>query len=169
LVSSLFCCFKRLELAATRCRLNKAIYGLKQPLRAWYSKLSSKLQMLGFVPSKGVTSLLFFSKEGIPMYILVYVDDSIVVSSSSTATNALLRNLEKNFVLKDLGDLHYFLGNEVNKINDSILLSQSKYAMDILKRAGMAPCKPVNTPLSTYEKLSAPDGEELSPIDATNY
>jgi hypothetical protein len=44
------------------CRLDKTIYGLKQAPRAWYSMLSSKLQMLGIVLSKGDTSLFFFSK-----------------------------------------------------------------------------------------------------------
>jgi hypothetical protein len=44
------------------------------------------------------------------MYVLVYVDDIIVISSSPDATAALLRNLEMEFALKDLGDLHYFLG-----------------------------------------------------------
>jgi hypothetical protein len=125
--------------------------------------------MLGFIPSDGDTPLFFFGKGGITVYILVYMDGIIVVGSSSTATNALLRNLEKDFALKDFGDMHYFLGIEVNKINDGILLSQSKYAMDILKRAGTTTSKPVNTPLFTSEKLSAQDGEGLGPVDSTSY
>jgi hypothetical protein len=32
------------------CKLDKAIYDLKQAPRAWYSKLSSRLQVLGFTP-----------------------------------------------------------------------------------------------------------------------
>jgi hypothetical protein len=55
--------------------------------------------------------------------VLVYVDDIIVVSSSSEGTSALLRDLEKDFALKDLGELHYFLGIEVTKINEGIMLS----------------------------------------------
>jgi hypothetical protein len=62
----------------------------------------------------------------VTMYILVYVDDIIVVSSSEEATAALLCNLEKDFALKDLGELHYFLGIEVEKINGGILLTQNK-------------------------------------------
>jgi hypothetical protein len=68
------------------------------------------------------------------MYILVYVDDIIVVSSSEEATSTLLCNLEKDFALKDLGELHYFLGIEVEKINGGILLSQNKYVEDLLQR-----------------------------------
>jgi hypothetical protein len=58
------------------------------------------------------------------MFILVYVDDIIVASSSQDVTMCLLQNLEKDFALKDLGDLHYFLGIEVTKVKDGILLTQ---------------------------------------------
>jgi hypothetical protein len=80
--------------------LKKAIYGLKQAPYAWYSRLSSKLQMLGFVPSKGDTSLFFLSNKQVTMYVLVYVDDIIVVSSTQDATNALLKNLERDLALQ---------------------------------------------------------------------
>jgi hypothetical protein len=135
------------------CRLDKAIYGLKQAPRAWYSRLSMKLQQLGFTPSKGDTSLFFLRNRDVIIFILVYVDDIIVASSSQTATMTLLKSLEGEFALKDLGDLHFFLGIEVSKINDGILLSQRKYAMDLVQKAGMSSCKTVNTPLSTSDLL----------------
>jgi hypothetical protein len=148
------------------CRLDKAIYGLKQAPHAWYSRLSCKLQKLGFVPSKGDTSLSFLSNKQVTMFVLVYVDDIIVASSSQDATSHLLKKLEEEFALKDL---HYFLGIEVTKINDDIMLSQHKYAMELLQRARMIGCKPVQTPLSTSEKMLAYTGELLGPLDATNY
>jgi hypothetical protein len=151
------------------CKLDKAIYGLKQAPRAWYSRLSAKLLQLGFVSSKGDTSLFFLRNKQVTMFILVYVDDIIVVSSSQDATMCLLRNLEKDFALKDLRDLHYFLGIEVTKVKDGILLTQQKYATELLQRVGMISCKSVSTPLSISEKLSAYAGDLLGPIDATNY
>ena len=72
------------------CRLDKAIYGLKQAPRAWYSRLSSKLHTLGFTPSKADTSLFLFNKSGITMFLLIYVDDIIVTSSSDAAISALI-------------------------------------------------------------------------------
>jgi histone deacetylase 1/2 len=71
--------------------------------------------------------------------------------------------------LKDLGELHYFLGIEVHKTNGGILLTQEKYVSDLLKRVGMANCKPVNTPLSTSEKLSLYEGSPLGAHDTTRY
>uniref|UniRef100_A0A8R7RFB8 Reverse transcriptase Ty1/copia-type domain-containing protein n=1 Tax=Triticum urartu TaxID=4572 RepID=A0A8R7RFB8_TRIUA len=151
------------------CKLDKSLYGLKQAPRAWYSRLSEKLQRLGFRPSKVDTSLFFYSKGKITIFMLVYVDDIIVASSSQEGTTALLEDLRRDFALKDLGDLHYFLGIEVKRVKDGILLTQEKYVSDVLKRASMMNCKVSNMPLSTSEKLSKENGEILGAHDSTNY
>lgn len=75
------------------CKLDKALYGLKQAPRAWYARLCTKLVQLGFVPSKADTSLFYYNKGGHILYVLVYVDDIIVASSSQKATDALLKDL----------------------------------------------------------------------------
>jgi histone deacetylase 1/2 len=106
------------------CKLDKSLYGLKQAPRAWFSKLSSKLQELGFLASKADTSLFIYNKSGMIIFVLVYVDDIIVTSSSNKAITALLQDLGSAFALKDLGDLHFFLGIEVNKFNQGIILTQ---------------------------------------------
>jgi hypothetical protein len=62
----------------------------------------------------------------------VYVDNIIVTSSSSAAVSVLLKDLAAEFTLKDLGDLHYFLGIQVKKKGNGIVLSQEKYAADLL-------------------------------------
>jgi histone deacetylase 1/2 len=100
-------------------------------------------------------------KGSITIYLLLYVDDIIVIDSSSKVVEALLADLKKDFSLKDLGDLSYFLGIEVKKVADGIVLSQSKYANDLLKRVDMEFCKPVVTPLSTSEKVSSYVGSFL--------
>jgi histone deacetylase 1/2 len=64
------------------CKLDKAIYGLKQAPRAWYARLCGKLQSLSFVPSKADTSLFYYNKGSHTLFVLVYVDDIIVASTS---------------------------------------------------------------------------------------
>jgi histone deacetylase 1/2 len=78
-------------------------------------------------------------------------------------------SLKQDFALKDLGELHYFLGIEVNKVADGLVLTHDKYASDLLKRVNMFSCKPISTPLSTSEKLSAFEGTKLGLNDATKY
>jgi histone deacetylase 1/2 len=83
--------------------------------------------------------------------------------------DALLKDLQHDFALKDLGDLHYFLGIEVKRTHDELVMSQQKYASDILVRAGMKNCNPIDTPLSTSDKLSLTDGTLLGTEDSTKY
>jgi histone deacetylase 1/2 len=151
------------------CKLDKSLYGLKQAPRAWYSRLSSKLQELGFIPSKADTSLFLFKNSDITMCIIVYVDDIIVASSSDAATTALLRKLNHDFALKVLGDLHFFLGLQVKRILNGIVLTQEKYALDLLKKVGMLQCTTCTTPLSVTEQLSLTDGDLLGTEDSTRY
>ena len=72
------------------CRLDKALYGLKQAPRAWHSLLSTVLGTLGFASSSADTSLFIMRRPDITLYLLVYVDDIIVVSSSNTAIDRLI-------------------------------------------------------------------------------
>ena len=122
---------------------------------------------MGFVPSTADTSLFYFSKGQHTIFMLVYVDDIIVASSSSDIAAALFRQLEQEFAIKHLGDLHYFLGIEIKRSHGELLLTQERYATGILEKVGMELCKPINSPLSTTEKLSVREGDLLGPEDST--
>jgi hypothetical protein len=150
-------------------KLYKALYDLKQAPCAWYSRLSKKLCEVGFQASKANTSLFHFHHNDITMFVLVFVDDIIITSSSQKATEHLLHKLSQEFALKDLGDLYYFLGIEVHKVSDGIVLTQEKYALDLLKKVGIGDCKPVASPMSTSKKLSIFDGSPLAQYDSTQY
>jgi histone deacetylase 1/2 len=151
------------------CKLDNALYGLKQAMYAWYARLGSKLCSLGIKPSKVDVSLFLYNKGGVVVYLLIYVDDIIVGSSSNAATEALLRDLQTEYALKDLGELHYFLGIEVKKVCTGILLTQQKYASELLHRVGIISCKPMNTQMSPTNKLSSNDVDPLGPKDTTEY
>lgn len=69
--------------------------------------------------------------------ILVYINDIIVASSSSDVLHSILRYLEKEIVLKNLGDLHYFLGIVVHKSRDSSILNKQMYATKIIQHVDM--------------------------------
>jgi histone deacetylase 1/2 len=151
------------------CRLQKSLYGLKQSPREWYSKLSSKLQSLGFVPSQADTSLFVFGKKGVTIYMLIYVDDIIITGSSQQVVSNLMKKLRESFAVKDLGDLSYFLGIEVTRTDSGIALTQAKYAADLLKPVNMHNCKDIATPMSSSERLSKTSGILLSDELAFSY
>ncbi|KAL8153731.1 LOW QUALITY PROTEIN: hypothetical protein V2J09_011491 [Rumex salicifolius] len=79
------------------------------------------------------------------LFLLVYVDDIIVTSSSASVVIAQLR---AKFALKHLGCLSYFLGVKVHPTPDGLFPCQRKYITDLLAKAGMSDCKPASTPLS---------------------
>jgi hypothetical protein len=69
--------------------------------------------------------------------------------------------------MKDLGQMHYFLGLEVWQNPGEICLSQGKYDVEILKRFGMMDCKSMTTPMTTNPELICDTSSEI--VDATLY
>jgi hypothetical protein len=69
--------------------------------------------------------------------------------------------LGKQFEVKDLGQLRYFLGIEVAHGAEGIVLSQRKYVLDLLTETGMLGCKPAVAPINQKSKLSAEAGESV--------
>ena len=50
------------------CRLKKALYGLKQAPRAWYSRIDSYLQRMGFQKSEVDLNLYFIMVGDDPLF-----------------------------------------------------------------------------------------------------
>jgi len=139
------------------CRLHKSLYGLKQAPRAWYTRLNDFLLSIGFHASKVDTSLFIFSVGSDICYLLVYVDDILLTGNNVILLQRLIQLLSSEFKLRDLGDVHYFLGIEVQCTGLGLMLCQHKYTLDILTRAGMLSCKPVDTPISASKATIMPD------------
>ncbi|XP_026378567.1 uncharacterized protein LOC113273007 [Papaver somniferum] len=151
------------------CKLNKAIYDLKQAPRAWFDKFKSFLIAQGFIISKSDHSLfIYFFGSGV-LLLLIYVDDILLIGSSEFLLSSFFKKLSTVFSMKDLGDLHYFLGIEVkhDSSTNSLVLTQSKYTVELLQRTGMIDCKPCNTPVANGLRAPVNDGELLS--DPTEY
>jgi len=94
-------------------------------------------------------------------YLLLYVDDIVLTASSSALLQQTISALQREFAMKDLGQLH-FLGLTVEQRPDNIFLQQRYYILDILERAGMADCKPCSTPVDTQAKVSATEGPPVA-------
>ncbi|XP_072060199.1 uncharacterized mitochondrial protein AtMg00810-like [Arachis hypogaea] len=89
----------------------------------------------------------------------IYVDDMLVTGNNDTEITFVLKQLHSTFLLKDLGDLNFFLGIEaVTHSPNLISLNQSKYIKELLYRTGMQDAKPVSTPMIGSSKLSTNTG-----------
>ncbi|KAK9048756.1 hypothetical protein SSX86_032277 [Deinandra increscens subsp. villosa] len=144
------------------CLLQKSLYGLKQAPRAWYKRFADYVLHLGFKNSKCDNSLFIYRKGKDTAYILLYVDDIVLVTSSDTLRSKFMALLANEFAMKDLGPLSFFLGITVQRHQSaSLFLCQQKYALDLLRRAGLENCNAVATPVDTNAKLSSKDGDPL--------
>jgi hypothetical protein len=104
------------------CRLHKSLYGLKEALRAWYTRLNDFLLSIGFRASKMDASLFIFSVGVDICYLLVYVDDILLAGSNSLLLQRLIQLLSSEFKLRDLGSVHYFLGIEAQSTSLGLIL-----------------------------------------------
>ena len=98
---------------------------------------------------------------------LVYVDDIVLTGNCTSFLNNFVTLLSKRFSLKDLGNLHHFLGIEVISTHQGMFLSQHRHISDLLTTFHMDGAKDVVTPLSSTESLTLEDGS--SKIDPITY
>ena len=136
------------------CKLHCSLYGLKQSLRAWFSRFSSVVQEFGMIRSAADHSVFYHhSFTGKCIHLIVYVDDIVITGTDQDGIQKLKQHLFNHFQTKDLGKLKYFLGIKVAQSNSGVVISQRKYTLDILTVTGMLGCKPVDTPMDPNVKL----------------
>ena len=111
------------------CRLKRALYGLKQAPRAWYTRIDSYFTSLGFTKSEADLNLYQIVVEGKLLIIVLYVDDLILTIDEQLILSCKA-DLAKEFEMKDLVLLHYFLGLEIWQHNDGCLLYTSPSPRD---------------------------------------
>lgn len=92
------------------CKLRKCIYGVKHASRKWNEMFTNVLLADGFTQSQSDTTL--FTKKTATSFIvlLVYVDDIDIASNNSEDLVAFKTLLSKEFKIKDLGPMGFFLG-----------------------------------------------------------
>ena len=138
------------------CKLNKAMYGLKQAGRQWNLKLHQAFIEIGLNQSKRDECIYYLCKDNKIVIVAVYVDDLLILGNDSKMKNELKKELESRFKMKDLGELQYILGIRVtrDRKEGKLWLDQSKYLEEVLSKFNMANCNPTKTPLSPSEKLT---------------
>lgn len=103
------------------CKLNRAIYRLRQAPQVWFEKLKSTLVNMGHSPIKSDSFVFIKMKGTTRTYFLVYLDDFVVTGNNNDDITELTQQPHKQFSIKDLGQISYFLGIEVTRLNNNIL------------------------------------------------
>lgn len=109
------------------CKLNKSLYGLKQALRCWNVKFTNCLKNIGIVATNVDPCAFVRVKAKDRTYIVIYVDDGLIVSNSETRISQIIKILSQKFEIK-VFDTNLFLGIEIKiDTNGNISLKSTKY------------------------------------------
>ena len=79
------------------------------------------------------------------MIIVLYVNDLIQISYEETI-KYFKEDLEREFEMKAMGLMHYFLGLEIWQADGELFVSHGDYANEILNTFHMERKKPMETP-----------------------
>ncbi|GJR27997.1 putative ribonuclease H-like domain-containing protein [Tanacetum coccineum] len=143
-------------------KVEKALYGLHQALRAWYKTLSTYLFDNGFQRGKIDKTLFIKRHKGDILLVQVYVDDIIFGLTKKELCNAFKKLMHEKFQMSSIGELTFFLGLQVQQKNDGIFISQDKYVDEILTKFWFTKVKTASTPMETQKPLLKDEsGEEV--------
>ena len=91
--------------------------------------------------------------------VALYVDDVFITSRTMDGVKSILEMLKQDYSIKEMGDLHYYLGIKIerNRFNKQMFLSQKSYVDQVVNKFGLSDCKPCYTP-AEVESLVKSDG-----------
>lgn len=139
------------------CLLKRALYGLKQSPLLWYEELTRFLRSMDLKPCVS-DPCLFMHPSG--AYILIYVDDLLLMAKSLELVKSLASLLSAKYALKELGDAAWFLGCRIirNRKARKIWIVQDAYVSTMAERFGItvADKKRLTPTKSGTELLKAP-------------
>ncbi|CAJ2677087.1 unnamed protein product [Trifolium pratense] len=149
-------------------KLKKALYGLKQAPRAWNKRIDKFLNEIGF--KKCVTEHGVYVKKDAAKGVIIiclYVDDLLITGSNESYIREFKGDLKEEFEMTDLGLMTYFLGIEFLRNEQGILMHQTRYASEILKKFEMDKCNVALSPAEPRSQLTKCAEEE--DVDPTFY
>ena len=91
----------------------------------------------------------------------------MITGSTFSSISSIKTALHNAFEMSDLGLLKQFLGIEIEKNYDGIMVNQYKYISDLLVKFNMAYCRP--KPFPFLSGIIVEEGKSTPPMDCTIY
>jgi Reverse transcriptase (RNA-dependent DNA polymerase) len=164
------------ELAGIPLIIDKGLYGLRTSSARFHEHLASTLRDLGFTPSRYDNDLWMKDKDDHYEYITTYVDDVLVFSRDP---GAVLEALKKVYIMKGVGVPQYYLGGNVEVLDETwqskgiyTALSARTYignALEKIERLLGGPIFRSATPMSDTYHPELDDTNLLNPNKASIY
>lgn len=84
------------------CQLRRALYRIKQATRAWYSRIDTYLQQMGFTKSDADPNLYYIVVGDDLLILVLYVDD-LFITGAERLISGCKEDLAMEFEMKDIG------------------------------------------------------------------
>ena len=120
-------------------KLKKSLYGLKQAPREWYFKMDAFLLSQNFQRFRSDPNVYLQQNNGCLIIIVLYFDDLLITSSTVASISSIKPAFHNAFEMS-------YLGLEIEKNSDGIMVTQYKYILDLLLNFNMDECRPALFP-----------------------
>jgi hypothetical protein len=151
------------------CKLNKAIYGLKQASHEWNRTIDTFMKSLGYRALRSDPCVYIkCSKTDRLIIICLYVDDTVIAFTRFDLAEwtADKRSIAAEYAIKDLGECRWILNMKItrDRPNRTITLSQAAYIERIISQYGMSECRTTSNPARIGDLYEPIDGSVSIPL-----
>ncbi|GJU54814.1 retrotransposon protein, putative, ty1-copia subclass [Tanacetum coccineum] len=101
------------------CKLQKAIYGLKQDSYSWNLCFHEKVTQFGFSRSKDESCVYVKVSGSVVVFLVLYVDDILLIGNDIPTLQSVKDWLGNCFAMKDLGDATFILEWRILRMENS--------------------------------------------------
>ncbi|KAE8880335.1 Retrovirus-related Pol polyprotein from transposon TNT 1-94 [Phytophthora fragariae] len=138
------------------CKLDKAIYGLKQAASAWHQTIHAVFMKIGFCSCGADQCVYVKGAKGTYVYVCLYVDDMIIAAKTTEEINEVKMALKSAFKMKELGETKFILGMEIDhdRMAGTLMIKQTRYIDDVTNRFNQQDAKEVVNQCESGMKLT---------------
>lgn len=135
------------------CRLRRPLYGIRQGPACWEKRLTEFLKTLHFKQSVHDPSVFILNQNNTITYVVCYVDDMILTSSSSDELANVFNFLNNEFRLKET-QLDSFVGMQILRCSDgSLFIHNTRMATELIAELELDQANPCSIPMQPNVEL----------------